>query len=166
MISTLRLLKISDIPTKLNQLHYKFVTPCFQQTRATNYANFCDCISFCYFFSKTPQNTSNSSRCSRYMVIVFVPQLFLWRCGRSFRCSRSKRLQRVVHRTPTMTTTKACICVLRKLTWRLYKRMYLLFSSQHLHITKLCLVIFSNVFLIANEIHIILHIHFIMKWLR
>ena len=35
------------------------------------------------------------------VVVVFVPQSFLWRCGHSFPCSHSKRLQRVVHRTPT-----------------------------------------------------------------
>ena len=115
------------------------------------------------------------------IVVTFVPQSFMWLCGRSFRCSRSnrlqrvfhttpttvvvtwslysslshfcdvvirsfhcshsKRLQRVVHRMPTTTTTKASICVLSKLTWRLYKRMHLLFSSQNLHITKLRLVI-------------------------
>ena len=89
------------------------------------------------------------------VVVTFVPQLFMWGCGWSFHCSRSKRLQRVVHRTPatvvvvvvtlqrvvhrtpTTTTTKTSICVLSKSTWRLYKRMYLLVSSQHLHITKL-----------------------------
>ena len=60
--------------------------------------------------------TLHSSRLSRYMVIVFVPQSFMRRCSRSFHCSRSKRLQRVVHTTPIARTN---ICVLSKLTWRL-----------------------------------------------
>ena len=37
-----------------------------------------------------------SSRFSRNIVAVFVYQSFMWRCSRSFRCSRSKRLKRVV----------------------------------------------------------------------
>ena len=46
--------------------------------------------------------------------------------------------KRVVHTTPT---TRAEIRVLSKLTWHLCKWMHLHFSSQHLHITKLRLVI-------------------------
>ena len=42
------------------------------------------------------------------VVVTFVPQLFMWRCGRSFSYSRSKRLQRVVHRTPaTVVVTRS-----------------------------------------------------------
>ena len=34
------------------------------------------------------------------VAVTYVPQSFMWRCGRSLRCSHSKRLQRVVYRTP------------------------------------------------------------------
>ena len=99
--------------------------------------------SFYLFFEKLKKNLA-FQRDKRDVVVVvvvtFVPQSFMWRCRRSFRCSHSRRLPRVVHRTPTTTTTKASICVLSKLRWRLYKRMHLLFSSQNLHITKLRLV--------------------------
>ena len=47
------------------------------------------------------------------------PSVFMWRCSRIFICSHSKRLQRVVH---TMPTTRANICVLSKLMWRLCKQ--------------------------------------------
>ena len=90
-----------------------------------------------FFFKKIKKNLA-LHREKRVVVVNLVTTVDYVRCSHSFCCSRSKRLQRVVHTTPTM---RANICVLSKLTWRLCKQMHLHFSSKHFHITKLRLVI-------------------------
>ena len=101
----------------------------------------CDVVVEVFIIKSRTQNASNSSRCSRYMVVVFVPQSFCDVVVIVFVVVVQNDCKELFTERQQTTTTKASICVLSQSMWHLYKRMYLLFSSQHLHITRLRLVI-------------------------
>ena len=173
-------LKWQHIFLKITQVNHikiwrvtKPITGGFHQTRATNYANFCICIRFLLFFAilsakkinilTKETNVNECNECNEkttiWMTRTIKKRQFMWRCGHSFHCSRIKRLQRVVHWTPTNDHSENNGCVWANLRgvcrngWNgciyfLAAKIYILLSNgREANLSKLSFLSFKSAFL-------------------